>query len=105
MTGPRFEQLMDDTPVMPAMVVNLRQEAYDVYIGRGSRWGNPFRVGRDGDRAEVIKKYRAWVTERLRDVAGLRGELRALKGMRLGCFCKPLACHGDVLLELLGREP
>jgi hypothetical protein len=90
---------------MTAVVVNRRREAYDVYIGRGSRWGNPFRMGQDGDRAEVIEKYRAWIEEQLRDVAGLRDEFRALKGMRLGCYCKPLACHGDVLLELLGREP
>ena len=39
------------------VVVNLRKERFDVYIGRGSKWGNPFRIGADGDRVEVIRKY------------------------------------------------
>lgn len=39
-------------------VVNLRKEKYDVNIGRGSKWGNKFVIGRDGDRGEVIRKYR-----------------------------------------------
>jgi hypothetical protein len=43
-------------------VVHCRREKYDVYIGRPSKWGNPFVVGRDGNRLEVIKKYRLWLT-------------------------------------------
>ncbi len=67
-----------------------------VYVGRPSKWGNPFRIGRDGDRAAVIAKYREWI---LRQPA-LIDALSELRGMRLGCYCYPLDCHGDVLAEL-----
>jgi hypothetical protein len=77
-------------------VVNRRRERCDVYIGRPSDWRNPFVLGRDGTREEVIAKYRAWLMGQPQLLARL-GELR---GKVLGCYCKPLACHGDVLAEL-----
>ena len=77
-------------------VVNLRKEEYDVYIGRGSKWGNYFKVGRDGTRKEVIAKYK----ETIMLNEELMNCLHELKGKRLGCFCKPKECHGDVLVEL-----
>jgi len=64
-----------------------------VYIGRGSKWGNPFPIGKDGSRAEVITKYIAYL---LRHQA-LLDALPELKDKMLVCFCAPLACHGDVL--------
>jgi hypothetical protein len=67
-----------------------------VYIGRGSKWGNPFRIGADGDRATVITKYERW----LRDQHHLLRALDELRGRDLVCFCAPLACHGDLLLRL-----
>lgn len=79
------------------MVVNIRREWYDVYIGRPGQWGNPFEIGKDGNREEVIEKYRQWIQTQPR----LLAQLPMLKGKRLGCFCKPKACHGDVLMELL----
>jgi len=84
---------------MVCRVVNLRRERFDVYIGRGSKWGNQFVIGRDGDRAEVIRKYREWI---LRNDY-LLGCLGELKDKVLGCYCKPLPCHGDVLVELVER--
>lgn len=80
-------------------VVNLRKEKYDVYIGRGSKWGNKFVIGRDGNREEVIRKYREWILKN----NDLLNSLEELKGKRLGCFCKPKACHGDVLVELVEK--
>jgi hypothetical protein len=65
-----------------------------VYIGRPSKWGNPFIIGRDGTRSEVIQKYRCWVAEQP------ELDLLELKGKDLVCWCAPLACHGDVLLKL-----
>ncbi len=65
-----------------------------VYVGRGSKWGNPFRIGADGDRATVIAKYERW----LRDQHHLLRALDELRGRDLICFCAPLACHGDLLL-------
>lgn len=73
-----------------------RDKPHDVYIGRPSIWGNPFKIGRDGTRRQVIDKYREWVTSQeklMEDVWKLRGKV-------LGCWCKPRACHGDVLAEL-----
>ncbi len=85
---------------MPTSVVNKRLSRYDVYIGRGGPWGNPFEIGRDGTRAEVIAKYRVWITSDDRVAVALRANLHLLKGKVLGCFCAPRRCHGDVLAEL-----
>lgn len=86
---------------MKSRVVNLREESYDVYIGRGSIWGNPFKIGRDGGtREEVIQKYGEWIQSR----PDLLARLDELKDKVLGCFCYPKACHGDVLIELLQKE-
>lgn len=78
-------------------VVNARNESYDVLIARPSKWGNPFQVGRDGDRARVICMYEVHVRRR----PDLLAALPELAGKRLGCYCKPEACHGDVLVKLL----
>jgi hypothetical protein len=85
---------------MVCKVVNLRKEGYDVYIGRGSKWGNPFVIGKDGTREEVIDKYRVWIMSQ----PPLLNEIQELKGKVLGCFCKPKACHGDVIVELLEKS-
>ncbi|KKM06848.1 hypothetical protein LCGC14_1739860 [marine sediment metagenome] len=79
-------------------VVNKRYQEYNIYIGRGSKWGNPFRIGEDGDREEVIMKYKEWILEQ----PSLLRDLHELKGKRLGCYCRPWHhCHGDVLVELI----
>jgi hypothetical protein len=77
-------------------VVNKRKESYDVYIGRGSKWGNPFVIGKDGTRIEVINKYREWIVHQ-----PAYSDIEELRGKTLGCFCSPLPCHGDVLIEFL----
>lgn len=80
----------------PRTTVVRAKDGCDVYIGRPSRWGNPFKIGRDGDRATVIAKYEAWLRQR----KYLMEALPELKGKRLGCHCAPLPCHGDVLARL-----
>lgn len=82
------------------VAVNKRTESYDVYIGRGTIFGNPFEIGVDGDRAQVLVRYKKWFEFLLRDERFVK-ELVALKGKRLGCFCKPLTCHGDVIASYL----
>jgi len=85
---------------MKTKVVNIgKSEPYDVYIGRPSKWGNPFLIGKDGTREEVIKKYVDWFW-----TTSLIEDLNELKGKRLGCYCKPLACHGDFLINLIEME-
>lgn len=78
----------------------MHREPCDVLIDRRTKWGNPFQVGIDGTREEVIAKHLLHVLSRPDLMANL-GELR---GKRLGCHCKPRACHGDnyvFLLEVL----
>ena len=67
-----------------------------VYIGRPSVWGNPFVIGKDGTRAEVVTKYERWLLQQPR----LMAQLDSLRGRHLICWCAPLQCHGDVLLRL-----
>lgn len=67
------------------------------YIGRGSKWGNPFVIGKDGDRIQVLEKY----DEYIRNEPELLEALGELRGKTLGCFCRPAACHGMTLLKLI----
>lgn len=86
--------------VLNARNVGKRSSATQLYIGRPSKWGNPFVIGRDGSRADVIAKYRAWIVAR----PALMNALDELRGRDLICWCAPLACHGDVLIELANRR-
>jgi len=67
-----------------------------VYIGRPSKWGNPFKVGKHGDRETCVRKYADWIAIQ----PDLRMALPELRGKDLVCWCAPQACHGDVLLKL-----
>jgi hypothetical protein len=82
------------------LVVHCKRAAHDVYIGRPSKWGNPFVIGRDGSREEVIAKYDAWLLEQPELVTALP----QLAGKTLGCWCAPQACHGDVLVRRTNAE-
>ena len=84
---------------MKNLVVHCKKEQFDVYIGRGSKWGNPFKIGVDGNRDQVIAKYYAWILTQ----EYLLADIDELKGKVMGCYCKPLACHGDVLTSLIRR--
>ena len=85
---------------MKTVVVNKYKDEYDVYIGRGSKFGNPFVIGKDGSRDEVIVKYEKMLSVNVELLSVLLSEL---EGMRLGCFCAPFRCHGDVLVEYIER--
>ena len=86
--------------VLHARQVGKHASATRVYIGRPSKWGNPFVIGRDGSRAEVVAKYRAWIVTQ----PALMNALEELRGRDLVCWCAPLACHGDVLIDLANRR-
>ena len=85
-------------------VVNIRETGYDVYVGRPYMFGNPFEIGKDGTRKEVIEKFRKYFYERLRTDQKFRDAVHDLRGKRLGCFCKPLPCHCDVYAEYLNGQ-
>ena len=71
-----------------------------VYVGRPTRWGNPYSIGRDGTREEVIEKFR-WLAEEPSFSQVIRDNLR---GKDLLCWCAPEACHADVLLEIANAD-
>jgi hypothetical protein len=82
-------------------VVNIKKtKEYDVYIGRGSKWGNPFRMKNYSkeERSRVCGEYEKWfwTTE-------LPNQLHELEGKILGCYCAPLRCHGDFLAKLVNE--
>jgi len=78
-------------------IVHCKKESYDIYIGRPNKWGNPFSIGKDGTRVDVIKKYEQWI----RNNPNLLKDLHELKGKVLGCWCAPKLCHGDILIKLV----
>lgn len=112
---------MDTTTVVNVKVANIRPRYHslkewmdddnNIYIGRAgvvfvdgkrfppvsSPFANPFKIGKDGTRAEVIDKYR----QHLFQCPHLLALLPTLRGKCLGCWCKPEQCHGDVLRQLL----
>jgi hypothetical protein len=69
-----------------------------VYVGRPTKWGNPYVIGKDGTRDEVIAKYAQWL-----EFSGRVLDLPELRGKDLVCWCAPLACHGDVLVKYANR--
>ncbi len=78
-----------------------RKQPFDVYMGRGGPFGNPFVIGPDGDRAEVIRKFRVHFYERLKIDPAWKKLVEGLRGKRLACHCAPLPCHVDVYIEYL----
>lgn len=94
-TSLRFS-ILPDAPDLPTVVRST--ESHDVDISRGTRWGNPFVIGRDGDRETVVRRY----AERVWDDSELLAALWKLHGKRLGCRgnCAPNLCHGHVLRAL-----
>lgn len=72
-----------------------------IYIGRGTILGNPYLIGRDGSRTEVIAKYEAWFSRKLREQGFVDRVLRYVGTADLACWCAPKPCHGDVVLRWL----
>lgn len=90
-------------------VVNKNKEPFDVYIGRGSKWGNPYTHKTNTkaefiveSRDEAIKLYRKYIT--VGTGKHLLNDIHELEGKTLGCYCKPKKCHGDVLVDLINDK-
>lgn len=77
-------------------VVHCKKTKYDIFVGRPSIWGNPYVIGKDGNREEVIAKYREYL---MKD-SFLLSRIKELKGKVLGCYCSPLPCHAEILAEI-----
>ena len=82
-------------------IINMRKCPHipenAVRIDRRTRWGNPYRIGRDGTREEVIERYRETLWRRIRNGEIDMKELAALDGKTLACWCTPQRCHGEIL--------
>jgi len=87
-------------------VVNKRKEKHTHYIGRGSIFGNPFKIGGANNytREDVIVKYEQWLRMKLKSLVWLSPLGQAIYDLPesavLGCFCKPKACHGDIIIKI-----
>lgn len=84
-------------------VVNMRSEECDVYCGRPSFLGNPYRIG-EYTREESIEKFRIYFYKRIKKDKNFRQRVKALKGKRIGCWCEPLPCHLDIVAEYLNKR-
>lgn len=82
-------------------VVNLKKEPYDVFIGRGSKWGNPFPMKNKSkeERDRVCDLYEDYFLK-----SDLVNHLEELKGKKLGCYCKPARCHGDFIAKQVNKK-
>ena len=87
---------------MKTTVVNQSKECYDIFIGRPSKWGNPFTVKEHG-RGVAIELHKEWIKEQILSGKLTRKDFEELRGKTLGCFCKPRACHGDTLAKITNR--
>jgi hypothetical protein len=80
----------------PPRVVHFQRECFHRYIGRPSRLGNPFVIGRDGTREAVIAKHAIYVSEH----PELLPLILSLRGLVLGCWCGEQSCHGDLYIRM-----
>jgi type II secretory pathway pseudopilin PulG len=108
-------------------VVNLTNDSFDEYIGRGIEYhthmnaegikpsekgwlGNPHPIGWCGicskyhKRIECIEEFKKDFYNKINDDQGFRKAVYLLKGKRLGCYCKPKECHGDVIKEWIKSQ-
>jgi len=101
-----------------AIVVNLRQDPYDVYIGRAGRghhgyFGNPIVLGKKCSvcgkthtkAGNTLPCFEIYFLDRIAKDDQFRRRIQALRGMVLGCFCKPRPCHGDIIVRWLEDNP
>lgn len=86
-------------------VVNIKRHTCDVYIGRGGAtdgyFGNPFRLMPGEERGSTLAEYAKYFHRRLETDPEFKRRVHELKGKRLGCFCKPGPCHGDIIADYL----
>lgn len=93
MSSPRVYSKRKGSPPIPAGAV---------YVGRPTKWGNPYVVGKDGTQSECVKLYATWI--KLSAQQGLREEAKAvLRGKDLVCWCYPKPCHAEVLLQIANQ--
>lgn len=94
---------------MTTKVVNIKHnQQWDVYIGRAGHgqdgyFGNPFILQPGEERGATLDRYKTYFLNRIATDATFKARVLLLKGRTLGCFCKPSACHGDIIAEYLNN--
>jgi hypothetical protein len=91
-------------PVPWTTVVSMRYDTADLYCGRGMPLGNPYMIGKNGNRAGVIKLFAADFLRALDRDPEFRVYCLSLFGKRLGCHCKPKACHLDPVADWINQQ-
>ena len=86
--------------VLNASIVGTNHEN-SVYCGRPSKYGNPFIIGKDGNRKQVLEKYHVWIWNQKDLIKDIKLNL---KGKNLICWCAPKACHCDLLLIIANEN-
>lgn len=89
-------------------VVNLRSSRFTVYIGRPGRglpgpFGNPFIVGQHGARGECVRLFESWFASDAATTYRKLVDTHIKPSDVLGCFCKPAACHGDIIARYVNN--
>lgn len=83
-------------------VKGWRMPPNTIYVGRPTKWANPYRIGVNGNRDEVVELYKDWLREKIEENPKF---LEPLKGKDVACWCRlDEKCHADVIIEALGRE-
>lgn len=87
------------------ILVNRHKGKFDIYIGRGTIWGNPHPIdlGQGISRPVSIEMYREHLYECLEDGRISIGDILSLSGKRIGCSCAPLPCHGNIIIEVFNE--
>lgn len=80
-------------------IVNVNKEPCEIFCGRPSKWGNPFKEEVDGTKLEVVEMYRAWLMKP--EQKWILDDIMELDGKVLGCYCAPKKCHCEILIDFL----
>lgn len=91
--------------ITPILVNRHKCKTFDLYIGRGSIWGNDNKVdlGKGHTRQIVVEMYRQDMYRKLENGAIKIEDFLALSGKTIACSCAPLVCHGDVIIDIFNE--
>lgn len=92
------------------LVVNIKHDDYDINIGRSDRhrgldrsiFANPYPITNKRTRQQSMEMYRKWFYNMIECDESFKHAVDTLRGKRLGCWCHPKPCHGDIIVEYLG---
>jgi len=87
----------------PIRIVHCKKEAFDTYIGRPSVLGNPFIIGRDGSREDVVAKFEEYARDRMKTDPVFKAAILACRGKILGCWCGRKLCHGTIIRKIVNE--